>query len=288
MSFDNIDVPVEESELFGGADAAPEASETALGDAELASDAGGEIPAESEPEAPAQEREAAIPRARFDEVNAKLHSERERAEAAERRLAELEQQSKAPQGEPTASSASLEEMESKFYDAMMDGDKEQATKIRAEINTELAARAERAASERLSRQLSEREVALSVASVGAKALADYPFLNHEADTANAEAIAEVIEWRDFYTSKGEPLPVALEKAVAKVAPSYVSAQPAAEAPAVDPRKRAALTRNAAESALQPPAPVAGIGNRAAPPRPKVDTQQDWEKLSDSDREMMLQ
>lgn len=286
MSFEDIDTPVSDAELSGQDVADPV---VAPDDPAATVD-----PVEPEPKAdvaeaedPAPERNPVIPRARFDEVNTKLHAERERAEAAERRLAEMMQTQQVAQQSAPAT-ADIDAMEVKFFDAMMEGNRDEAVKIRAQINAEISSRAESAANERMARQLSERETKSALESVGAKAMEQYPFLDHQSDAANAEAIGEVVEWRDFYQSKGDPIHVALGKAVAKVGPGYSTpAQTAAAILPVDSRKKAALVRNAADAAAQPPAQVAGIGNRAAPPNPKVETQQDWEKLSDADRDSML-
>jgi hypothetical protein len=291
MSFADIDTPVSDEELSGMADEAPETDEVveqSLGEAGQVS----EEPAKVEPEEPAaepaadkdQDRSPVIPRARFDEVNAKLHAEREQVEALRAQLAAQQAQ----QTPPTGTQVDIAALEDQHYDAMMGGDKETAVSIRAQINAELEARAESKAAERIAKQITEREAQSALDTVASKAVEQYPFLNVDSAEANSEAIAEVVELRDFYMFKGDPMHVALNKAVAKIGPSYATAPAAvAAAPLTDTRKAAALARNAADANAQPPAQVAGVGNRAAPPQPKVESQKDWEKLSEDERNSLL-
>ena len=287
MSFENIDTPASEAELSGQDIVDPVDSPTDPVEIEQPEPEPEPVvkAKEAEPEEQAGERNPVIPRARFDEVNTKLHAERERAEAAERQLAELQQVQQSTQAQADGA-VNIDALETQFFDAMMEGDKDTAVKLRAQINAELSSRAEAAATERMSRQMTEREATKALQDTGAKLISAYPFLDHLSPNANAEAINDVVEWRDFYAAKGDPIHVALEKAVAKVGPIYSDAAPVVTP--TDTRKQAALARNAADAAAQPPANVAGVGNRAAPQKPKVETQQDWEKLSDADRESMLQ
>lgn len=286
MSFEDIDTPVSDEELNGSADpAAPSANDPADSVADdpvkVESKTQEEVAASAEESA--AERNPVIPRARFDEVNAKLHAERERAEAAERRLAEIEAAKQPPAAE---SAVDIKALIKESKEAIMEGDTDRAAEIDFRIYQEQQRVARAEAEAKFSQQLAEREAQSAMQTVFAKSIESYPFLDHRSDGANAQAIAEVVEWRDFYSAKGVPDHVALEKAVAKVAPSYAASNPEA-APLVDTRKSNALSRNAADAAAQPPAQVAGVGNRAAPPKPKVESQQDWEKLSDADRESML-
>jgi len=283
MSFSDIDTPASDEELSGtGSESLdpPEVVDPDIADVVPVDES---APVDEQVAEPVQDRSPVIPRARFDEVNAKLHYERERAEAAERRLAEMEQ---APATSAPPVAADIDAMELEFFDAMMEGNKESAVKIRNQINAELSSRAEAVASERFSRQMNERDSLQAMQSAGAKAIAAYPFLDHQSDAANVEAINEVVEWRDFYAAKGLPAHAALEKAVAKVGPTYAVAT-APMLVATDGRKQAALSRNAVDAAAQPPANVAGVGNRAAPPKPQAETQGDWEKLTEAERNALL-
>lgn len=241
-------------------------------------------------------RAQVIPRARFDEVNAKLHAERERAEELARQLAEAKAAKDQAAAEKAAddAQAKIDELEAKHYDAILEGDKESALAIRREINQVIRADAERQAAERAERTIAERQkrddesrAAAEFEILVAETLTKYPFLDDASAEANAEAIADVVVWRDHFLAAGKNAAEALRLSVGKVAPLY--AKPAAEpVPAKeDTRKKAAIERNAADAVSQPAAPVAGLGNRAAPPMPEVKTQADWEKLSEKEREALL-
>ena len=102
----------------------------------------------------------------------------------------------------------------------------------------------------------------------------------------------MVEWRDFYLSKGDTPAAALQKAAAKIAPIYnkttePTPDPTPE-PLTDKRKQAAIATAAKASAAQPPAVEAGIGNRAVPFGDDIiGDQAKWEKASEAERLRML-
>ena len=237
----------------------------------------------SEPEeedAPQPKRDAVIPRARFDEVNAKLHAEREEAN---RLRAELEALNRSSTTQ--ADAVDVDTLEDQFFDAIINGEKERAKEIRAQINAEIYTKARAASEEAVSTTLTQREIQSSFAKAVEQTVTDYPFLDSNSPDANAEAIGEVVEWRDFYLSKGDTPAAALQKAAAKIAPIYSKAAP--ELP-TDKRKQAALATAAKASAAQPPAVEAGISNRAIPFGDDIiGDQAKWEKASEAERLRML-
>ena len=246
-----------------------------------------EAPKSDEGDAPQPKRDAVIPRARFDEVNAKLHAEREEAN---RLRAELEALNK-----PNAAQAAeidVDTLEDQFFDAIINGEKEMAKEIRAQINAEIYNKARAASEEVVSTTLTQREIQSSFAKVVEQTVTDYPFLDSNSPDANAEAIGEVVEWRDFYLSKGDTPAAALQKAAAKIAPIYnkttePTPDPTPE-PLTDKRKQAAIANAAKASAAQPPAVEAGIGNRAVPFGDDIiGDQAKWEKASEAERLRML-
>ena len=269
-------------ELLGGviddehkADPEPEPTPEPMPDPEPKAE---EDPKPEEEGAPQPRRDAVIPRARFDEVNAKLHAERE--EAARLR-AELEAMTRRP--EPTDSS--IDALEDEYFEAMIAGDKGKAKEIRATINAEIFTRAQAASEETVTATLTQREIQTSFSKAVEQTVSAYPFLDSTKPEANAEAIAEVVEWRDFYLSKGDTPAAALQKAAAKIAPIYSKAAP--ELP-TDKRKQAALATAAKASAAQPPAVEAGIGNRAIPFGDDIiGDQAKWENASEAERLRML-
>ena len=237
-------------------------------------------PDDDEPEEPQPKRDAVIPRARFDEVNAKLHAEREEAN---RLRAELEALNRSSTTQTDA--IDVDTLEDQFFDAIINGEKERAKEIRAQINAEIYNKARAASEEAVSTTLTQREIQSSFTKVVEQTVTDYPFLDSNSPDANAEAIGEVVEWRDFYLSKGDTPAAALQKAAAKIAPIYSKAAP--ELP-TDKRKQAALATAAKASAAQPPAVEAGIGNRAIPFGDDIiGDQAKWEKASEAERLRML-
>ena len=237
-------------------------------------------PDDDEPEEPQPKRDAVIPRARFDEVNAKLHAEREEAN---RLRAELEALNRSSTTQ--ADAIDVDTLEDQFFDAIINGEKERAKEIRAQINAEIYTKARAASEEAVSTTLTQREIQSSFAKAVEQTVTDYPFLDSNSPDANAEAIGEVVEWRDFYLSKGDTPAAALQKAAAKIAPIYSKAAP--ELP-TDKRKQAALATAAKASAAQPPAVEAGIGNRAIPFGDDIiGDQAKWEKASEAERLRML-
>lgn len=281
MTFENIDTPVSDDVLLGeeAKSPLPAAEENKGAEGTTSVEEGVEAEKDEKPEQKA-EREPVIPRARFDELNAKLHQERQEKE---RLLAELEATRKPAQ--TPAQDTNIAALENEFYEAMMAGEQEKAVAIRSKINEAIFARAEAVSAEKVARGMSEREATTEVEKVAAEVVAAHPFLDSNSPDANKEAIAEVVEWRDFYAAKGDSLAVALAKAVNKIAPLYApEKQPE---PKTDTRKQAAIARNLADSAAQAPAPVAGIGNRTTPPAPRIETQKDWESLSTAEREAIL-
>ena len=271
-------------ELLGGvidedqtADPEPEVVEEAEPAPEVAPEPN---PEQEEEDAPQPKRDAVIPRARFDEVNAKLHAEREEAN---RLRAELEALNRSSTTQ--ADAIDVDTLEDQFFDAIINGEKERAKEIRAQINAEIYTKARAASEEAVSTTLTQREIQSSFAKAVEQTVTDYPFLDSNSPDANAEAIGEVVEWRDFYLSKGDTPAAALQKAAAKIAPIYSKAAP--ELP-TDKRKQAAIATAAKASAAQPPAVEAGIGNRAIPFGDDIiGDQAKWEKASEAERLRML-
>ena len=271
-------------ELLGGvidedqtADPEPEVVEEAEPAPEVAPEPN---PEQEEEDAPQPKRDAVIPRARFDEVNAKLHAEREEAN---RLRAELEALNRSSTTQ--ADAIDVDTLEDQFFDAIINGEKERAKEIRAQINAEIYTKARAASEEAVSTTLTQREIQSSFAKAVEQTVTDYPFLDSNSPDANAEAIGEVVEWRDFYLSKGDTPAAALQKAAAKIAPIYSKAAP--ELP-TDKRKQAALATAAKARAAQPPAVEAGIGNRAIPFGDDIiGDQAKWEKASEAERLRML-
>lgn len=240
---------------------------------------------EDEPAPP--KRDAVIPRARFDDVNAKLHAAREETEQLRAALAAAQQ---APQSAAAPAKIDLDALEDLYYDAIEAGDKDAAKQIRKEINGEIYNRARAASEEAVGQQLAARESQEQFQQVVSQTLKDYPFLDVQSEAANAEAIADVVEWRDLYIAQGKSPADALAAAVKKVTPIYSAAQQKQpDPPPVDRRTQQAIATAASTAGEQPPRFDAGVGNRTIPVSTDILSNPDkWAKAPESERQRLLQ
>lgn len=297
--FDDIDTPADDAALFAdaesGADEGLRAKAGDEADEEQGEESCSEVVAEDKPDAEVEasaepQRDAVIPRPRFDEVNAKYKQEKERADELERQLREATAGKAEANQEPPPPAFDFDAKEDELETARMDGDMDRVRAIRKEIKDaerverdrlfqEATARAERQATEVVTQREQQRLLTEAAQIIVTK----YPGLND--NDGDNPAMKEILEWRDFNFMKGMSAHEALLKAAERVAPAYFKegAAPAA----VDKRKQDAVVRNLRDAAAQPAAPEAGIGNRAAPPEPEISTQEDWEKLPAKERERLL-
>jgi hypothetical protein len=250
--------------------------------------------AEEEPKVEEEHKtEARIPKARFDEVNARMKQAEAEKQALEAQLRALQQPQAAPaaQAPAQAGQVDLDAAEEAYLEALRQGDGTRARQIRGAINQHIQQQAEAAAVARVSAVMDKRETETSLVAVANESIQKYPFLNAESDQANEEAIAEVVEWRDYYAAKGMRADVALQKAVAKIVPMYAPKPKAAPEPEPEPkvdiRAKEAIQRNALAANAQP-APLAGVGERASKARYDVSkmTDEEFEALPASERKRM--
>ena len=279
----DIDTPADMELLGGTPDDEPETNEEAGEPAAEADETQDEAPeaAETEEEAPPAKRDPVIPRARFDEVNAKLHAAREEAEQLRAAL-------EAKASPEPASAVDVDALEDQYFEAILEGDKDKAKGLRSKINAEIYNKAEAASTAAVSASLSQREAKTSFEKAVAQTVTDFPFLDSNSPESSPEAIAEVVEWRDFYIAKGDSPASALQKAAQKVAPLYATASSDTQPPVTDKRKQAAVANAAKANAAQPPRVDAGVGNRSIPAGDSIVGNQDkWEKASEAERMRFL-
>jgi hypothetical protein len=280
-----IDTPPD-LELLGGEPEQGEETDPEQEHEQEALDSVGQNEDENAEEGPASppKRDQVIPRARFDEVNAKLHAAREEAEQFRAALAE-----RAERAEQAQDSVDVDDLEDQYYEAIMSGDKDEAKKIRSRINADLYARAEATSAAVVSRQLAEQAEESQFQSVVNQAVTVYPFLDSESKAANKAAIDDVLSWRGMYEAQGHSKANALAMAVNKVGPYYHRPAPAEEDQPVDTRKQKALRLAAETAALQPPRVDDGVGTRAIPVSKEILGNQDkWDRASESERMRFLQ
>ncbi|BEP34337.1 hypothetical protein GmRootV59_13110 [Variovorax sp. V59] len=257
--------------------------------------------AADEGEEVARQNGGQIPKGRFNEVNnarktaearaAELLAENERLRAAS--TAAAAPAAAAPTAAPAAAAPAFDMLaqERAYTEALLDGDTDKALKIRGEINDHILTTAEQRASTRIRGELTAEQQASALQEATDAALVAYPYL----DTAEgATALRIVVATRDAYIADGLKPHLALNKAVAEVAPRFAPApatpsrESTAAAPATDTRTANALSRGAADSNLQPPAIVNGIGNRATQGRIDVTTMTEaqFEALPDAEKKKL--
>ncbi|MGH8446870.1 MAG: hypothetical protein ACREVL_16480 [Solimonas sp.] len=271
----------------------------------LKSVAGEEEEEEEEDDQPAGGKKGSghVPHARFNEVNEELKNERAERLRLEEELARARGTGgKKKPAEEEAPAFDFDGKEEAYADALMEGDKKKAAAIRKEINAELSRQAEERATEIAVRRVSAATAQSELSAAAAEMKAEYPFLDHKNKAANAEAIGDVLGWRDLYIGQGMGHGAALRKAVAKVAPLYTpkkggkvveeeeeeeeeqeEQQQGSGKPKLslaDLRKRRALERNADAAKRQPARLDGGAGDRSEVSKIKVEdlTEEEYEKL----------
>ena len=198
-------------------------------------------------------------------------------------------QSPTAPAKPAAESFDIAAQERAFLEAQYAGDFDKAIEIRTAINAELQRQAVeqvRYEAQRSAAQAAQRAEQQTATQVANKIIKDNPFLND----ADSPEMADIVAWRDVLMRRGASMSEALAQAAEKVIPGYrYGGAPATNAPAprTDARKSAAIARNVAAARAQPATPDAGIGNRAAPPSPTINTQEDWDRLPAAERERLL-
>ena len=231
-----------------------------------------------------------VPHARFNEVNETLKHERAERLRLEEELARARGQQPAAQAdapEAKPEGYDFEAAEDRYMDALLDGDKEAAAKIRNEIRAaeqrkfaeQSALTAKQAADEELRRRDAAEEQAVA-GKVLAAALAKYPFLDHESDAADADAIEDVIARRDLYMRQGMPFAKALATAVEKVGPRYAPQ----DAPAKPTRTATTeqIKRNL-ERERRIPAAMPGVGERGKDIDYAALSEDEFDALSEQDK-----
>lgn len=239
-----------------------------------------------------------IPKGRFNEVNTARKQAEARAADLEAENARLKAaQTSAPAAPapapaaPAAPAFDIDGQEAAYAEALLDGDSGKAAKIRQAINAHIVDTAEQRASSRIRGELTAEQQASALQEASDAAIAAYPFLN---TAEGGTALRIVVATRDAYIAEGMKPHLALNKAVAEVAPKFAPApstpsrESTAAPPAVDTRTVKAVERGAADSLLQPPAIANGIGNRATEGRIDVTkmTEKQFEELPEAEKKKL--
>ena len=178
------------------------------------------------PEAPvvlAKDGKHVIP---FEELQNAREQARYWQAKAEEALAQ--RQAEKPPEPATTPMVDLKELRRELREAVFAEDEAREAEIQEKIDAELMRRAEESAYQRIERRDAEarqRAAEQSVEAAAAKAIADYPFLDHTGQEANHEAIAQVQALSVLYANNGAAPAEALSRAVGKVVQMYVSPPP---------------------------------------------------------------
>lgn len=211
-----------------------------------------------------------IPYSRFAEINERRIRAEERARLLEEELQRAKGAAQpAAEGKPADDKPAFDfdAKEEEYAQALMDGDTKLAAAIRKEINDEIRRQAEEQAAANAEMRLLARQAQEAFQKAVTESIEKYPFLDKNSPQAHPKAISEVVEWRDFYISKGKSPAEALRQAVKRIAPAYAggSRQGDADDEGVEsPRNRlkAALERNANHANRQPARLAGGVGDRS--------------------------
>lgn len=222
------ETPAEETSEAPDAESKPEQQEAEEGKAE-----------DAEPVVLARDGKHTIP---FSELESARENSRHWEKIAQQQ-AELIEQIKSAKVQPEQTQEATTKAEGfdfaakemEYLDASAMGDTEKAVQIRSEINNEIRRQAVEQVSTQIAQNNAQNKADSLIAEAANQAIQKYPFLNE-----NEAAMAETVEWRDFYISKGMPAHEAIMKAAERIAPSYkVEAPPANATPAADVKAKAA-------------------------------------------------
>ncbi len=231
-----------------------------------------------------------IPYGRFKEVNDTLKDEREARIRLEERLRLIEEaqgRGKPEQQEQQeqAPAVDLKELRRQRSEAIIDGDVDKIAELDEQIENELEARAVARASAQFEATRAEE----AFKGVVKSSYEQYPFLDNKSASANAEAIGEVVVWRDHYYANGASLAESLRMAVERVGPRYAGEKvstptPPAATTDAEQRRREILARNASMN-QPPPTSQAGAGQRGASDKLNINelTEQEFEALPEKEK-----
>lgn len=237
-----------------------------------------------------------VPHARFNEVNETLKQERAARLQLEEELARTKGKVPAPAADkPDANDQAydFDAAEDRYMDALLDGNKEEAAKIRKEIRGEeqkqFSQQSESTAKQAADAEIKRRDAVseqTETQKVLTAAITKYPFLNHQGEEADADAIEEVIARRDLYIKQGMTLSKALATAVEKVAPRYASKEEEEEEEAKPGKKQTATTeqiKRNLERERRIPAAMPGVGERGKEIDYASLSEDEFDALSEQDK-----
>jgi hypothetical protein len=211
---------------------------------------------------------------RFKQVNDQKREMQKENAALKARLAELE----TAKPQPEVSSDEIRAMIAKKNGLLMEGKEAEA----AALDEQLLEISEQRAVRKFEAQqaaLAKRREAQSFDAAVAELLEQHPVLDPDSADFNEELQAEVEAKARYYVSQGTDAAEALRKAVARFLEPG-NPEPAKPATVVDIRRKIELSDKV------PPA-LGSIGKSGVSELPNHKTQDEWEKLTDKDRDRFL-
>lgn len=206
----------------------------------------------------AKKRNIRIPKARFDEAQAKARA-REQALLEEIEKLKGGQQASATQRAVLDMRAKIEELQDKYEDLILDGRKDEARKVRKQVDTmrEELVEYQTSVKSDAARKAAVDELSYNAQLAGFEA--QYPALNPEHEDFDEDQTNEVATLLNAFVKSGTSRPVALAKAVKYVlgAPPDQKVSDAAKALAEERAKKARA--KAAEADKQQPPSSAKVG-----------------------------
>ncbi len=238
-----------------------------------------------------------VPFKRFQEVLKKSHAQEAQMEAALRRVAELEamqaEKQAAKEAEEDAYDFSLKERE--YAKLVNEVDYEKAAELRAEINAKLAQAVAKHSRKDLEQEIAYLKqeqhmvrVKAELDLVAKEIWTDHPFLDHNSKSANAEAIKEMVDLRDFYMkSKGLSAGMALKQAAKVVIPMFSDVAPRKEGGKSKREAEANARAQEASERMPPSTGKVGVGAKAERVSEKEVSQKQWFQMNESERNEVL-
>lgn len=162
-----------------------------------------------------------VPYARFREVNESKRQLEEQLAAMQQEVQALKagrQPDAAPVTAPAPGAFDVDAAEEQYAQALLDGDTKAATSIRREINQHVSD----SALQRFEQTSRQQESATKAQDVVARALQEHPWLDQEEGAAALEMIEAMVLAK---TTAGVPRHLALENAIAIVAPRFAPDSP---------------------------------------------------------------
>lgn len=233
-----------------------------------------------------EEKDIRIPKARFDEAVQKERAKLEAAEAQNTKLMEqveklLQNLNKDPAPKVEEKLVDIDELETQYANHLLNGETEEAIKVKKEINkentriiNELVKEAKKSAKEETTQEVSALSEKEKMQNVINTSLSTYTFLDDKSDDFNEEVVEEInILAAGYKTSKGLSESEALQKAVDKIAKPLVKKTVSTQSkPKTEERKKAKAKQVAKEPPRSPSSRV----------KDKSLDEFDWENMSEKD------